>query len=91
MYDGVDQVILSVGLVSADASLFVDEIKYLLLVATPVEVLALGVAFDANNINGELTLLPSEFSSFNTIAFVVFRQTISPIRLSICSWIVRAV
>ncbi|KAH8298090.1 hypothetical protein KR018_006585 [Drosophila ironensis] len=44
-YDGLSQLIVSVGLVKPKAGVFVSDVKYLLVLTTPVEVLVLGVTF----------------------------------------------
>ncbi|KAL6064256.1 Nucleoporin 155 [Balamuthia mandrillaris] len=62
VYDGLDQIIVSVGLVTPKANVFVDEIKYLLVLATPVEIVILAVCFDGNTIFGELSLHPTQLA-----------------------------
>jgi nuclear pore complex protein Nup155 len=62
VYDGVEQVIVSVGLVRTRPGLFVDSVKYLLIVATPVDVVTLAVSFAGDTVNGELTLHPTGLS-----------------------------
>ena len=46
LYDGLDQVILSVGLVRPRDGVFVDEVKWLLVLTTPVEIVLLAVTFE---------------------------------------------
>uniref|UniRef100_A0A182M8L3 Nucleoporin Nup133/Nup155-like N-terminal domain-containing protein n=1 Tax=Anopheles culicifacies TaxID=139723 RepID=A0A182M8L3_9DIPT len=49
-FDGLSQVIISVGLVTPKPGLFVSDVKYLLILTTPIEIVVLGVTFgDANN------------------------------------------
>uniref|UniRef100_A0A182SGI2 Nucleoporin Nup133/Nup155-like N-terminal domain-containing protein n=1 Tax=Anopheles maculatus TaxID=74869 RepID=A0A182SGI2_9DIPT len=49
-FDGLSQVIISVGLVTPKPGLFVADVKYLLILTTPIEIVVLGVTFgDANN------------------------------------------
>uniref|UniRef100_A0A182QXT3 Nucleoporin Nup133/Nup155-like N-terminal domain-containing protein n=1 Tax=Anopheles farauti TaxID=69004 RepID=A0A182QXT3_9DIPT len=49
-FDGLSQVIVSVGLVAPKPGLFVADVKYLLVLTTPVEIVVLGVTFgDANS------------------------------------------
>ncbi|XP_053675196.1 nuclear pore complex protein Nup154 isoform X2 [Anopheles nili] len=49
-FDGLSQVIISVGLVAPKPGLFVADVKYLLVLTTPIEIVVLGVTFgDANN------------------------------------------
>ncbi|XP_017059277.1 nuclear pore complex protein Nup154 [Drosophila ficusphila] len=44
-YDGLSHLIVSVGLVKPKAGVFVQDVKYLLLLTTPIEVIVLGVTF----------------------------------------------
>jgi nuclear pore complex protein Nup155 len=53
LYDGLDQVILSVALVRPREGVFVDEVKWLLILTTPVEILILAVTFEDTE-TGEL-------------------------------------
>jgi nuclear pore complex protein Nup155 len=46
LYDGLDQVILSVGLVRPREGIFVDQVKWLLVLTTPVEIVMLAVTFE---------------------------------------------
>lgn len=46
LYDGLDQVILSVGLVRPREGVFVEEVKWLLVLTTPVEIIVLAVTFE---------------------------------------------
>uniref|UniRef100_A0A182NTM8 Nucleoporin Nup133/Nup155-like N-terminal domain-containing protein n=1 Tax=Anopheles dirus TaxID=7168 RepID=A0A182NTM8_9DIPT len=49
-FDGLSQAIVSVGLVTPKPGLFVADVKYLLVLTTPVEIVVLGVTFgDANS------------------------------------------
>uniref|UniRef100_A0A182JU64 Nucleoporin Nup133/Nup155-like N-terminal domain-containing protein n=1 Tax=Anopheles christyi TaxID=43041 RepID=A0A182JU64_9DIPT len=49
-FDGLSQVIISVGLVTPKPGLFVADVKYLLILTTPIEIVVLGVTFgDANS------------------------------------------
>lgn len=48
-YDGLSHLIVSVGLVKSKPGVLVDDVKYLLLLTTPIEVIALGVTFGENN------------------------------------------
>lgn len=61
-YEGFDQIIVSVGLVHPRAGVFVDEVEYLLAVATSVEVTLLGVTFSGPNKTGEISLIPTNIS-----------------------------
>lgn len=48
-YDGLSHLIVSVGLVKPKPGVLVDDVKYLLLLTTPIEVIALGVTFEESN------------------------------------------
>lgn len=45
-YDGLNHVIVSVGLVIPKPGVFISEVKYLLILTTPIEIIILGVTFD---------------------------------------------
>ena len=65
-FDDQEQIIVSVGLVKPWPKVFLDQIEYLLVVTTPLEVLLLGVAFKdaakADMPRGSLTLYRTEFA-----------------------------
>lgn len=74
-YDGVNETIISVGLVKPKPGVFHNFINYLLVLATSVDIVVLGVTFTEgpNNIN-EIQLvpepvftLPTDGSTINTI------------------------
>ncbi|XP_068150657.1 nuclear pore complex protein Nup154 [Drosophila tropicalis] len=44
-YDGLSHLIVSVGLVKPKSGVFVNDVKYLLILTTPIEVIVLGVTF----------------------------------------------
>jgi nuclear pore complex protein Nup155 len=46
VYDELDQIIVSVALVSPKTGVFIEEITHVLVIATPIEILLLGVFFD---------------------------------------------
>lgn len=58
-FEGVDQIIVSIGLAPPRPGVFVEDIRYVLVVSTPVEILLLGVCFGPD---GSLTLVPTEIS-----------------------------
>ncbi|KNC47611.1 uncharacterized protein AMSG_02635, partial [Thecamonas trahens ATCC 50062] len=58
-YDDLDQVIISAGLCRPKAGVFRDEIQWLLVLATPVDIVIVGMSFEHNSIFGELTLVPT--------------------------------
>lgn len=61
-FDGFDQIIVSVALVRPRPGVFIDDVQYLVAVATAVEVTLLGVTFSGNGAAGELTLIPTNIS-----------------------------
>jgi len=74
VFEGQEQVIVSVGLVKPIPGVFVDGIEYIILLATPIEIIFLGVAFDEpHNPRSELTLylthmsIPSDNVSMTSI------------------------
>ncbi|KAJ3091850.1 hypothetical protein HK102_013147 [Quaeritorhiza haematococci] len=65
MFEDQDQVIVSVGLAKPIPGVFIDQIEYLLIVATPIEIILLGVAFSGGADGGkkrELTLYNTHMS-----------------------------
>jgi len=62
VYDGLDQIIVSVALVSPKEDIFVEDIKYLLVISTPVEIVLLAVCFENNSVFGELSLHPTQLA-----------------------------
>lgn len=62
VFDGLDQVIVSAGLVVPKPGIFVDDIQYLLILATPGEVVLLGVVFAGGSVFGDLSLFPTQLS-----------------------------
>lgn len=62
-YTGLDQVILTVGLVRAKQDVFVKEVKYLLVVTTPVEVILLALIFPTGDMSDDVQIYPSIFFS----------------------------
>lgn len=45
-YDGLSHLILSAGLIKPKAGVLINDVKYLLLLTTPIEVIVLGVTFE---------------------------------------------
>lgn len=43
-YDGLNQMIVSVGLVKPKPGVVIEDIKYLLILITPLEILILGIS-----------------------------------------------
>lgn len=60
-FDGLENLIVSVGLVIPKKDIFRDDILYLLVVTTPVEIVILGLSFQDKNINKEMYLHNSPF------------------------------
>ncbi|KAJ2104368.1 hypothetical protein GGI09_000153, partial [Coemansia sp. S100] len=69
-FEDQEQIIVSVALVKPKAGVFVDTIKHVLVVATPLEVFLLGVGYDAGKLagmrgsgsGGEVTLFATQIS-----------------------------
>ncbi|EDW88030.1 nuclear pore complex protein Nup154 [Drosophila yakuba] len=55
-YDGLSHLIVSVGLVKPKPDVFVQDVKYLLILTTPIEVIVLGVTFGESS-NNEMQLM----------------------------------
>ncbi|XP_041675233.1 LOW QUALITY PROTEIN: nuclear pore complex protein Nup154 [Drosophila eugracilis] len=68
-YDGLSHLIVSVGLVKPKAGVFVEDVKYLLILTTPIEVIVLGVTF------GESTY--KEMQLMNKPIFVIATDNVS--------------
>jgi nuclear pore complex protein Nup155 len=62
VWDGLDQIIVSVGLVKPKAGVFVPTVRYLLVLTTPVEVIVLAVSFAGDDVDGEMILQPTTLS-----------------------------
>lgn len=58
VWDGLDQIIVSVGLVRPKPGVFAESVRHLLIVTTPVEVVVLAVSFGPDG-SGEMQLLPT--------------------------------
>ncbi|KAL5281513.1 NUP155 family protein [Megaselia abdita] len=50
-YDGLSTVIVSVGLVSPKQGVFIQDVKHLLILTTPTEIIVLGVTFNTTSIS----------------------------------------
>ncbi|KAI9477672.1 Nup133 N terminal like-domain-containing protein [Coemansia mojavensis] len=61
-FEGQEQVIVSVGLVRPQRGVFVDDVKHVLVVATPLEVFLLGVGYRAGPRGGDVTLYATQIS-----------------------------
>jgi nuclear pore complex protein Nup155 len=62
VWDGLDQIIVSVGLVRPKPNVFVASVRYLLVLTTPVEVVVLAVSFAGDDVDGEMILQPTALS-----------------------------
>ena len=65
-YDGLADTILSVGLVKPKKDIFRQQIKYLLCLTTPVEIVLLGVLFTLTENEEEMQLMPEPLFSLST-------------------------
>jgi nuclear pore complex protein Nup155 len=61
-YDELDQVIICAGLVKPKPSVFKDYVKYLLVLATPAEVVLVAITFNNGSELVEMNMLPSKHS-----------------------------
>ena len=62
-FDELDQIILSVGLVTPKRGIFKDFVKHLLIIATPAEVVFVAVTYNGDQ-QYEINLLESNFLNF---------------------------
>ncbi|KAJ3126506.1 hypothetical protein HK100_010209 [Physocladia obscura] len=62
VFDDQDQVIVSVGLVKPPPGVFLDEINYLLVVATPIEIILVAVAHQETNGVSSLNLYRTDIT-----------------------------
>ena len=60
-YDKLDHIIVSVGLVRPRRGVFKEFIQYLLVIATTVEIILVGVAFEDNDVQKRIQLKPTTF------------------------------
>lgn len=68
-YDGLSHLIVSVGLVKPKPGVFVQDVKYLLVLTTPIEVIVLGVTFGESSYN--------EMQLMNRPVFVIGTDNVS--------------
>ncbi|KAI8911837.1 Non-repetitive/WGA-negative nucleoporin C-terminal-domain-containing protein [Gorgonomyces haynaldii] len=63
-FEDQDQIIITVGLVKPVKGVFLEQIEYLLIVSTPLEILILGVAFNDKKgaVRGQMTIYNTEMS-----------------------------
>lgn len=60
-YDKLDHIIVSVGLVRPRRGVFKEFVKYILVIATTVEIVLVGVAFEENDLQKRIQLKPTTF------------------------------
>ena len=61
VFDGLDQLIVAVGLARPRRGVFSSDVQFVLAVSTPVEVILLAVKFDGDPVYGDICLEPTEF------------------------------
>ncbi|XP_030384533.1 nuclear pore complex protein Nup154 isoform X2 [Scaptodrosophila lebanonensis] len=81
-YDGLSHLIVSVGLVKPKDGVFVKDVKYLMLLTTPIEVIILGATFGEDNNNSGGSRLPqsqkySQMQLMNKPIFVLGTDNVS--------------
>lgn len=76
-YDELDQVIVSAGLVKPKPGIFKDFVKYLLVLATPVEVVLVAVAFHGEHDYNELALLTSWVYQKQMLILIIANYSVS--------------
>lgn len=62
VFDGLDQLIVAVGIARPRPGIFLPTVQFVLAVSTPVEVFLLAVKFDGDPVYGDICLEPTEFS-----------------------------
>jgi len=62
VYDGLDQLIVSVGLARPRRSVLGSDVDYVMVLSTPVEVVLLTLKLHGDTVFGEITLSPTEFT-----------------------------
>lgn len=70
-FDSLENIIVSVGMVEVKKDIFRDDILYLLVVCSCVEIVLLGISFEDKNVNKEMNLHNSPFSvSSNNVSMI---------------------
>lgn len=66
-FDGLNHLIVSVGLVKPKPGVFISDVKYLLILTTPIEIVVLGVTFGttAQSISSPPTSSSADTTSYN--------------------------
>ncbi|KAH8377789.1 hypothetical protein KR093_007134, partial [Drosophila rubida] len=75
-YDGLSHLIVSVGLVKPKAGVLIKDVKYLLLLTTPIEVIVLGITFDEENEYEDTSPGASGIQLMNKPLFVIGTENI---------------
>jgi hypothetical protein len=75
---------VSAALISPRPGVFVENVKYLIAAATPVEVVLLALSFAGNNVENDLEIMPSKNSSQSNL-FQKFPKHFDFISWFICS------
>ena len=60
-YDKLDHIIVSVGLVQPRRGVFKEFVQYILVIATTVEIVLVGVAFEESDLHKRIQLKPTKF------------------------------
>lgn len=76
-YDGLTDLIVSVGLVKPKAGVFVADVKYLLVLTTPVEIVILGVTFGDRTISLTSSSPYDEMQLMNKPIFILSTDNVS--------------
>ncbi|EDW63290.1 nuclear pore complex protein Nup154 [Drosophila virilis] len=76
-YDGLSHLILSAGLIKPKAGVLINDVKYLLLLTTPIEVIVLGVTFEEQKDSRCTTASSTRMQLLNKPLFVLGTDNIS--------------
>jgi len=73
-YDELDQIIISAGLVKPKPGVFKDYVKYLLVLATPVEVVLVALTFNNNTMSTSSAMDYQQHSSFDSQTGAIYSE-----------------
>lgn len=73
----MDQIIVSVAVVTPRPNVFVDSIRHVLVIATPQDIALLAITFTGNNPSGDMEMTPSMFDSLLVLYFTYLIYTFS--------------
>ncbi|XP_017954054.2 nuclear pore complex protein Nup154 [Drosophila navojoa] len=76
-YDGLSHLILSVGLIKPKAGVLINDVKYLLLLTTPIEVIVLGVTFEEQKDSRGCTVKSGRMQLLNKPLFVLSTDNVT--------------